>query len=79
MYEGWEWDYYGMTRSPTKDFDRIDQAKGHLRELDHRIHLAKDELSYLVDEHGNLKIDAFALRTNEINQGMHVFNFGYSP
>jgi len=78
-YSGWHWNYYGLARTPSADYDRIEQAKAHVQELDHRIGLAHEELAVLADKHANFRIDAFALRVNEIYQGRPGYDFGYPP
>ena len=78
-YSGWHWEAYGLARTPTADFDRVDHAKASLQEIDRRINEVKEELAILADKHGNLKIDAFALRMTGNYEAKPIFDFGYSP
>ena len=69
--------YYGLYRTYSPDYDRIQQAKVQLAELDHRIQAAREELAVLQDKQGRLKVDAFSLQLDEAYQGMPVFDFGF--
>jgi hypothetical protein len=52
------------------------QTSAQLAELDRNIHATQAELAPLQDEHGEFKVDVFALHTNEQYQGLPVFNYG---
>ena len=75
-YTGWHWTYVGLQRTPNQDFERVEQAKLQLQELDHNLGLARDEWANLADKDGNFKIDGFALRLNETYQGKLLFDAG---
>jgi hypothetical protein len=78
MYEGREWNAYGeLVRSPTQDYDRIEQAQANLQDLDTRIAEIRQQMADLLDKRGNFKIDAFALDMNQVYQGSPVFDFGF--
>jgi hypothetical protein len=78
MYEGREWNAYGeLVRSPTQDYDRIEQAQTNLQDLDTRIGEIRQEMAGLLDKRGNFQVDAFALDMNQVYQGSPVFDFGF--
>ena len=53
-------------------------AVTRLQELARSIAWTRHQLVYLQDEHGNFRVDAFALRLNERYEGLPVFDHGYS-
>jgi hypothetical protein len=53
-------------------------ALTRLQELGRTIPSLSRELGELQDEHGNFRLDAFALRLNEQYRGLPVFDHGYS-
>jgi len=78
MYEGREWNAYGeLVRSPTENYDRIEQAQTNLQDLDARIAEIRQEMAGMLDKRGNFKVDAFALDMNQVYQGSPVFDFGF--
>jgi hypothetical protein len=78
LYEGREWNAYGeLMRSPTENYDRIEQAQTNLQDLDARIAEIRQEMAGMLDKRGNFKMDAFALDMNQIYQGSLVFDFGF--
>jgi hypothetical protein len=78
MYEGREWNAYGeLVRSPTENYDRIEQAQTNLQDLDTRIAEIRQEMAGMLDKRGNFRVDAFALDMNQIYQGSPVFDFGF--
>jgi hypothetical protein len=78
MYEGREWNAYGeLVRSPTENYDRIEQAQTNLQDLDTRIAEIRQEMAALLDKRGNFRVDAFALDMNQVYQGSPVFDFGF--
>jgi hypothetical protein len=78
MYEGREWNAYGeLVRSPTQDYDRIEQAQTNLQDLDTRIAEIRQQMADMLDKRGNFKVDAFALDMNQVYQGSPVFDFGF--
>jgi hypothetical protein len=78
MYEGREWNAYGeLVRSPTENYDRIEQAQTNLQDLDTRIAEIRQQMADMLDKRGNFKVDAFALDTNQVYQGSRVFDFGF--
>ena len=78
MYEGREWNAYGeLVRSPTGDYDRIEQAQTNLQDLDTRIAEIRQEMASLLDKRGNYRVEAFALDMKQVYQGSPVFDFGF--
>jgi hypothetical protein len=78
MYEGREWNAYGeLVRSPTENYDRIEQAQTNLQDLDTRIADIRQQMATMLDKRGNFRIDAFALDMNQVYQGSPVFDFGF--
>jgi hypothetical protein len=78
MYEGREWNAYGeLVRSPTENYDRIEQAQTNLQDLDTRIADIRQQMAEMLDKRGNFKVDAFALDMNQVYQGSPVFDFGF--
>ena len=53
-------------------------AVTRLQEVARSIAWTRHELVYLQDDHGNFRLDAFALRLNEQYEGFPVFDHGYS-
>jgi hypothetical protein len=79
-YGGWDWDVYGgTTRVPNEDFDRVEQAKIELQQVDGQIHSARQEMAGMLSKHGYFKVDAFALQMNQVYEGSPVFDFGFPP
>jgi hypothetical protein len=78
MYEGREWNAYGeLVRSPTENYDRVEQAQFNLQDLDTRIADIRQQIATMLDKRGNFRVDAFALDMNQIYQGSPVFDFGF--
>lgn len=78
MYEGREWNAYGeLVRSPTENYDRIEQAQANLQDLDTRIADIRQQMAAMLDQRGNFKVDAFGLDMNQVYQGSPVFDFGF--
>jgi hypothetical protein len=78
MYDGREWNAYGeLVRSPTENYDRIEQAQVNLQDLDTRIADIRQQMADMLDKRGNFKVDAFALDMNQVYQGSPVFDFGF--
>lgn len=78
MYDGREWNAYGeLVRSPTQNYDRIEQAQTNLQDLDTRIADIRQQMATMLDKRGNFRVDAFALDMNQNYQGSPVFDFGF--
>jgi hypothetical protein len=54
------------------------QTSAQLAELDRQIHAVQAELAPLRDENGEFKVDVFALQSNELYQGLPVFDHGHA-
>jgi len=69
----------GAITLPTEDFDRIQQAKNELHEIDAQTSAIRDEMASMLTKRGYFKVDAFALQADQVYQGYSVFDFGYPP
>jgi hypothetical protein len=73
-------DYYSLALSQSKmapiSVTEYRQASAHLGELTHTLNSLNGELAPLQDGHGNFKVDVFALKTEEILEGLPVFDHG---
>jgi hypothetical protein len=79
-YQGWGINSVGgPVRLPTGNFDRIQQAKADLQDIDDHIASVQEDIAKMVDTHGKFIVDAFALRLNERYRTHAVFDFGYPP
>jgi hypothetical protein len=67
----------GAVTLPSEDFDKIDQAKNDLQQVDGQIQAAREEMAGMLDRRGFFKVDAFALQMNQQYQGSQVFDFGF--
>jgi hypothetical protein len=77
-YNGWMYDYLGRPiRAPSEDFERIEEAKSHLQEIDQQIASVRQEMGGMLNGDGYFKVDAFALQLNEQYQGSPVFDCGF--
>lgn len=76
VYSWWDsfWGKPPLPQSISPEEYRL--ASAHLAELDRNIRATRDELAPMQDEHGNFKLDAFALHVNESYQGLPVFDHG---
>jgi hypothetical protein len=73
-----DWYSYWLTQwqAPPVTVAEHRQATARLGELNRNINAIHDELASMEDEHGNFRLDAFALKVNETYQGMPVFDHG---
>ena len=77
-YNGWMYDYLGRPiRAPSEDYERIEEAKSHLQEIDHQIAAVRQEMGGMLNRDGYLKVDAFALQLNDQYQGSQVWDCGF--
>ena len=77
-YLGWAYDDFGRPmRVPSDDFERIQEAKSHLQEIDQQIAAVRQEIGGMLNREGYLKVDAFALQLTEQYEGGPVFDCGF--
>ena len=77
-YNGWMYDYLGRpVRAPSEDFERIEEAKSHLQEIDQQIAAVRQEMGGMLDRDGYFKVDAFALQLNDLYEGSPVLDCGF--
>jgi hypothetical protein len=77
-YVGWAYDDFGRTvRVPSEDFERIEEAKHRLQEIDHDIAAVRQQIGGMLNREGYLRVDAFALQLNDQYQGSPVLDCGF--
>jgi hypothetical protein len=66
----WQWTAPPISKS------EYDQATARLADVDQRITSLHAELAATQDANGNFKLDAFALKLNQISDGLPVYDHG---